>query len=63
MKEIYDLDEKAESMIFKKVDLMRLIVAVGKVNNVLRIKIFLKHLILLKQTILVLLALSSFPDN
>ena len=50
-------------MIFKKVDLMRLIVAVGKVNNVLRIKIFLKHLILLKQTILVLLALSSFPDN
>ena len=33
---MYDLGEKAERIIFEKVDFMRLIVAIRKANNVLR---------------------------
>ena len=36
LKETYDLGEKTEGIIFKKVDFMRLNAAVRKVNNVLR---------------------------
>ena len=36
MKEIYDLGEKAEGIIFKKVDFKRLNAVVQRVNNVLR---------------------------
>ena len=60
LKEIYDLSENAEGIIFKKVDSKGLNAAVRQVKNVLR---SLKNLILLKQTTFLLLALPGSPDN
>ena len=53
LKEMYDLAEKAEGIMFEKPDFKRLNAAVRRVNNVLRW--FLRHLMLLKQATLLLL--------